>query len=189
MKSLTLLFLTIIITGLFSCGSNNNNIIDIASLKVTTRSQNVPQIYLLKKQLENSDFNYAKLDRRDDIVFDTLNRKNIMTIFEPVSGKYQYYQFISSFVGEAYHSDGPTLYRKFHDILIIKTDKDKKIMDAYQYTLEWAEPPLQYDMFKSTAKGITLINKLDIAQLKFMRTYGESENNKELKQSAILCLE
>lgn len=111
-----------------------------------------------------------------------------MPIFEPVSGQFKYYQFLSTFVSQAYNPDGPALLKDFHDILIIKTDNDNKIIDAYHYTLEWAELPLQYDVFKSSAKDIYLTKNIDINQLKFIRTYSWSDSNNELKENGIIKL-
>lgn len=156
--------------------------------KDTASILNTTKFYILKKETENSDFNYSRLDDIDSYKMDTLNIKNLMPVFEPVSGQYKYYQFLSTFVGEAYNGDGPPLFKDFHDILIIKTDNDNKILDAYQYTLDWAEPPLQYDMFKSSINNIFLKNNMDISQLKFIRTYSWSDDNKELKESGIIKL-
>lgn len=152
-----------------------------------TLQLNETQNYILKKVTENSDFNYSKLDDIDGNKIDTLNARNLIPIFEPVNGRFKYYQFLSTFVGEGYNSDGPPLLQDFHDILIIKTDNENKIIDAYQYTLEWAKPPLQYDVFESSAKNIILTNNLDIAQLKFIRTHKWSDDIEE-KENGILKL-
>ena len=188
MKLLTLILFTTLLTGLASCRTKTVKTVFETTQKETATKINETKVYTLKKQTENSDFNYSKLDDIDGNKMDTLNVKNLMPVFEPVSGKYKYYQFISTFVGEAYNSDGPALFKDFHDILIIKTDSEDKIIDAYQYTLEWAEPPLQYDVFKSSIKNISLTNNMDINQLKFKRTYSWSDDNKELKESGIIKL-
>ena len=91
-------------------------------------------------------------------------------------------------MGEAYNADGQTLFEDFHDILIIKTDSENKIIDAYQYTLEWAEPPLKYDVFKSSIINIPLTNNMDINLLKFIRTYSWNDDNKELNENGIIKL-
>jgi len=49
-----------------------------------------------------------------------------MSIFDPVSGHYTYYQFIATFKGHSFQEAD----KDFHDILIIKTDKENKIVDA-----------------------------------------------------------
>jgi len=174
--------------GIASCQSKPVKTTFETTQKDTATKLNATQIYVLKKVTENSDFNYPKLENIDSHKIDTLNIRNLMPVFEPVSGHYKYYQFLSTFVAEAYNADGPPLFQEFHDILIIKTDKENKIIDAYQYTLEWAEPPLQYDVFKSSAKGITLTNNLDISELKLIRTYSWSEDNKEMTEGGIIKL-
>lgn len=154
------------------------------NLKDTATKLNETKIYILKKQTENSDFNYSKLDNIDGNRIDTLNPSNLLPVFEPLNGQFNYYQFLATFKGESY--DGSI--KDFHDILIIKTNTEGKIIDAYQYTLESAEPPLQYDVFKSSIQNISLINNMDINQLKFMRTYSWSDENKELKENGVIKL-
>lgn len=153
---------------------------------------NEPQVYVLKKIAENADFDYSKLDSLDNFSIDSLGVKNLMPVFEPTNGNYSYYQFISTFEGEAYVVDEETSeenrIRVFHEILIIKTDDEKKIIDAYQYTLEWAELPLQYDLFKSSEQNVYLTNTMDISQLKFKRTYGGSEEHIELNDGGTIQL-
>jgi len=172
-------------TGFASCQSQPIKIVFETTRKDTATKLNETKIYILKKETENSDFNYSKLENIDSNKMDAFNVRNLIAIFEPVNGQYRYYQFLSTFVGEGYNPDGPPLFEEFHDVLIIKTDDEKKIIDAYQYTLEWAEPPLQYDVFKSSIKDISLVNNMDIIQLKFKRTY--SDNN-ELEESGIIKL-
>ena len=188
MKKLTLIFFGILMTVLGSCQNKPVKITFETTQKDIPTKLDSTKIYILKKSTENSDFNYSKLDDIDSHKIDTLNIKSLMPIFEPVVGKYKYYQFISTFTGQAYNVDGPPLFKEFHDILIIKTDNGNKIIDAYQYTLEWAEPPLQFDVFKNSAKNITLTDNLNIAKLKFVRTYSWSDDNKEMKESGIIKL-
>jgi hypothetical protein len=174
--------------------SQNKTITTIyeSNKKDSTTKINEPQIYILRKITENSDFDYSKLDSIDRQIKDTLNIKNIMPIFEPISGKYKYYQFLSTFEGESYivdeEVDKKEYEKEFHEIIIIKTDNDNIIIDAYQYTLEWAEPPLQFDLFRSSCKNVYLKNNMDIKQLKFIRTKGWSNDNKELQEIGIIKL-
>ena len=145
------------------------------------------KIYKLKKKTTNSDFDYLKLDDIDGNIKDTLNLRNLMPIFEPINGHYTYYQFISTFKGMVC-CDGEG-FKDFHDILIIKTDNENKIIDAYQYTLEWAEPPLQFDLYKSDTKNATLTNGLDISALKLTRKDYWDEKDRIYKESGRLRLE
>ena len=187
MKFLTLLVITTLLTGLSSCRTNPVKTSVKKTRKVKATKQNETKIYILQKKTENSDFNYSKLDSIDRNI-DTLNVKNLMPIFEPISGHYNYYQFLSTYIELAFNPDGPAFLMDFHDILIIKTDNEHKIIDAYQYTLEWSEAPLQYDMFKSSINNISLTNNMGINQLKFIRTYDWTEDDKELDESGIIKL-
>ncbi|MDP1726345.1 MAG: hypothetical protein Q8M15_06145 [Bacteroidota bacterium] len=188
MKNLTFITFSILLTGLASCQNKPVKTISELPQMDTLTIPNETKIYILQKEKENSDFNYSKLDDIDGNNFKTINIENLMPVFEPVNGQYKYYQFLSTFVGEAYNSGGPRLFKEFHDILIIKTDKENKIIDAYQYTLEWGELPLQYDVFKSSVNNISLTNNMDINKLKFIRTYGWNNDKKELKESGTIKL-
>ncbi len=145
-------------------------------------------VYVLQKQAKNADFNYSKLNAIDENIKGAINTKNLMPVFEPISGTFNYYQFLATFKGKAYNGGEATTIKDFHDILIIKTDQNNKIIDAYQYTLEWAEPPLQYDLYRSSAKNILLADNLNIKQLKFKRTYNWSEKDIILKENGIIKL-
>lgn len=136
------------------------------------------KIYKLKKQTIHSDFDYATLDDIDGSTNEILKGKSIQSLFEPVRGEYTYFQCIATFKGSAYNGDEAPLLRNFHDILIIKTDEHNTIIDTYQYTLEWAEPPRQYDIYRSSVQGLTLTDGMDISTLKFVRAdYGSIDNN------------
>ena len=143
---------------------------------------NLIKKYILKKKSINSDFDYQKLDNID-------NHKKEKS-FEPVNGKFTYYQFIATFKGEAYFAPGDSgnPIQIFHDILIIKTNENNEVVDAYQHTLEWAEPPFQFDVFKSSLKKLVLADNLDIKLLNLNRTEYWNEKDKKFKESGIIQL-
>ncbi len=181
--------MTFLSTGLASCQTKSIKTIFVSNQKDTATRLKETKIYRLKKQTINSDFDYSKLDNMDDSIKDTLNLKNLMPIFAPINGQYKYFQFISTFQGEAYNGgDGPILIKDFHDILIIKTDNENKILDAYQYTLEWAEMPSEYDLFQSSTKGLTLTDNMNITSLKLTRTYYWDDKNKLHKDGGVIKL-
>ena len=188
MRKFILIFWASLVAIVGSCQSKPVKIVFESKQKDIATKLDAKKVYILKKSTDNSDFNYSKLDDIDGHEIDTLNIKNLIPVFEPVSGQYKYHQFLSTFMGQAYNADGPQLFKEFHDILIVKTDDNDKIIDAYQYTLEWAEPPLQYDVFKSSEKNITLTNNMDLAKLKFKRTYSWSDNNKDMKENGVIKL-
>jgi hypothetical protein len=167
--------------GILSCNDKKAQVVFKNDQQDTATTQSEIKVYKLKKKSLASDFNYSKLDDIDDNIEDTLNVKSI---FEPVAGHFVYYQFLATFRGYSFDETD----KVFHDILIIKTDKSNKIIDAYQYTLEWAEPPCQYDLFKATSKDLDLTDSMDIATLKFKRTYSWNEKDKFLKESGLIRL-
>lgn len=178
------LTLTLIISlsgGLVSCQTKPLKIVFESTQKDTATGLNEVKVYRLKKQATNSDFDYSKLNNLDENLGDTLNPK---PAFEPINGHYNYYQFIATFKGHSFREVDTV----FHDILIIKTDNNKKIIDAYQYTLEWAEMPSQYDLFKSSSKGLTFADNLEITSFKFSRTDYDDENDRLFKEGGHIKL-
>ncbi len=159
----------------------------ISTQKDKATDLNKPQVYKLKKQTVNSDFDYSKLESIDASLGDTINTMRVMSVFDPVNGKYSYFQFIATFKGEAYNIPGPILIKAFHDILIVKTDSHNVILDAYQYTLEWSELPCQYDVFKSSVRGLILKHNMDISLLKLKRT-SRLSNDEPYEEQGIIKL-
>lgn len=176
------------IVGLNSCDSQSVHIVFESKEKDKATALNETKMYRLKKQTTNSDFNYSRLNDIDGYKIDTLNIENLMPVFEPINGQFNCYQFIAAFKGEGYNFNETPIIKDFHDILIIKTDNDNNILDSYHYTLEWAEPPLQYDVFRSSIKNIKLTDGINISKLQFLRTYSWSEDNKQLKEDGTIKL-
>ena len=191
MKKLFFYIITII-TLLTVAGSKGFCQSQNKSLKIVfeTKSKDIAtelnkaKIYILKKKAINADFNYSGLNDMESYIMDTLKTANVMPIFEPINGQFDYYQFVATFKGESYEGG----IKDFHDILIIKTDKENKIIDAFQYTLEWAELPFQYDLFKSSVNNVILTNDLDIKLLKFRRTYSYDGDDMELSENGVIKL-
>jgi hypothetical protein len=149
------------------------------------------KIYKLKSVTENADFYNERLQHFDDFT-------DIKEAFIPgQKGYFTVYTFIATYKGLGIWSpkgdnskvdkNGNRALTKeeikqmnkletFHDILIVKTNSKNEIIDAYQYTLEWAEPELSYDLFRSTIKNQKLTNGLSIEKLKFYRTQKNHEN-------------
>ncbi|RYH52931.1 MAG: hypothetical protein EON54_14175 [Alcaligenaceae bacterium] len=73
-----------------------------------------------------------------------------------------------------------------HDIIIVKTNKANKIIDAYQYTLEWAEMPLSYDLYKARVNGLVLTDYFPIEKLRFRRVNYDSKNGREFEEKGKL---
>lgn len=119
--------------------------------------------YQLIKHESDANFNMNALNIFMETGEIPKHLNSIKAIFEAVPGNDTYYQFMAAYQGESF--TGQT--KIFHDILIIKTDKSGIILDAFQYTLEWAEPPLDYDLYRSTQHAVKLKDGLDLSLLKF----------------------
>lgn len=188
MKLRDFLILILLISGLVACKFEPMEIIYEATNENIATELNETKLYILRKQTENSDFDYSSLDDIDDDFGIFQKPKKIITTFEPVNGKYNYYQFIATFKGSSYNDGSGSIIKDFNDILIIKTNDGNEIIDAYQYTLEWAESPLQYDVFKLTAKNLILLENLKIENLKLKRTDGWNKEDEFSKESGLIKL-
>jgi hypothetical protein len=173
MKSFTLFIL--ISLHYFSANCQSDNI----------TKKNQTKNYTLQKQADNSDFNYFKINNIDSIYFNTSGDINKLNeIFEPITGKYKYYKFIATYKGESYTNKTS----EFHDVLIVKTDNNNKIIDAFHFTLEWKEPPLQSDLYKSKTINKFLTNKMEINDFNFFNNINLENNYNELKEKGIIIL-
>lgn len=72
--------------------------------------------------------------------------------------------------------------------LIIKTNESDEVVDAYQFTLEWAEKPFQYDVYKSNAEKLILKDNLDINLLHLYRTEYWNDKDKLFKGNGVIKL-
>lgn len=135
------------------------------------------KVYRLLGKTENADFNYRSLSLIDT----TTTNETLRNIFSPVNGKNTVYVFMATYRGLSFNNTE----KEFNDILIVKTNRNQKILDAYHYTLEWAEPPLSYDLYKASAKSLTLANQLSIENLLFRRVNSYEGTASELKEKGV----
>lgn len=178
-----------IVLSLTSCHSPKLQVVYESNSRDSATALHQQQVYHLKKKAVHADFTYHKLADIDANIGRALTPTTLMPAFAPVNGPYNYYLFQATFQGEAYHADdSEPAVKNFHDILIIKTNDDHRIIDAYHYTMEWAEVPLQHDLFRLSQPGLTLKNGLNIKDLKLARTDYWTEADKFLTQTGILKL-
>jgi hypothetical protein len=150
------------------------------ALNVTAQTKK----YVLVSETVWSDFNYKSLNNFNEAVSALKDTRFVKKVFTHVKGKFKVYTFIATYKGRSF--DGKR--KNFHDIIILKTDDKSTIIDGYQYTLEWAEFPLSYDLFKSTAKDIKLANALPVSKLKFTRTDHFEGRENLLNEPGVLYL-
>jgi hypothetical protein len=130
---------------------------------ITLSSYGQVKIYRLADKTNHADIDHNKLLdlNRCSPGYSLFNK-----LFRPVTGKYTVYRFLATYKGMSHRTEKN---ESFHDVVILKTDISNHIIDAYQYTLEWSEMPLTYDLYKLTVNGLKLDNQLKIAAFKFKR--------------------
>lgn len=145
-------------------------VIPIFFILILASSVRAQKVYQLVSKTDSGDFNYKALRAIDTF-------SNPGEAFVPVRGSFTVYTLIATFQGLSHRDDKQ---HDFHDILIIKTTKDSLIKDAFQFTLEWAEEPLSYDLFRSDIPGLLISNGLPIKRLELKRV--ESYDNADVKK-------
>jgi len=143
------------------------------------------KVYNLISKTENSDINYKAFEKFDD--FKIYENDGLKKAFEPIKGDFNVYFFIAEFKGDSFDGTRKT----FHDYLILKVDpKTELIVDGFQYSLEWAEPPAISDLYKVTDKNQKINNGIYLNSLKMELVEQEyiSEWRKELKDNGIIKL-
>jgi len=141
--------------------------------------------YVLTKKTENADINYELFKTFND--FEIYKNDGLKRAFEPVDGKFTTYTFISEFKGLSF--DGTE--KVFHDYLILKVDPEtNEIIDGYQYTLEWAEPPAISDLYQVTSKGQKLKDGMELndLEMKLVNSDYKIDFKEELKDNGRLKL-
>jgi len=134
--------------------------------------------YVMVANKLNTDFNYKLLDNFEQSFSDLISENNSRElIFNPVNGKYHYYKFIATYKarGISPNNDPAKPEQTFHNILILKTDDQQKIVDGYHFVLEWGEKPLSYPLFKISTTGISLQEGLSIKQLNLKRVLDSAD--------------
>jgi len=128
----------------------------------------------------------ADIDYKAFYVLDTLSpgMSLLERAFRPIKGDFIVYRFLAIFKGVSFTEEE----KEFHDILIVKTDSNNKIIHGYQYTLEWAEPPLEYDLFKSHCKNTYLKDSMNIKELVLKRIDWSDKNDIIFKEDGIIKL-
>ncbi|HEX2694986.1 MAG TPA: hypothetical protein VHP61_04485 [Acidobacteriota bacterium] len=75
-------------------------------------------------------------------------------------GKFLIYKFVAAYAGTAAGGGAA----EFHDLLALKVGCSDEILDAWQYTLEWADTP-SLDLNRMRKKGLILKKGLEVGTL------------------------
>nr|WP_294859793.1 hypothetical protein [uncultured Fluviicola sp.] len=140
--------------------------------------------YRLVSKSEFSDLNYKLFKQFGSTKI--YSGGKIEKAFLPKKGKFTVYVFTSEYMGDSF--DGTR--KLFHDKLILKVNPEtNEVMDGFQYTLEWAEPPALSDLYRVQDDSIVLTDKMNLDELQ-MRLDDEyaTEDYSELNDHGILYL-
>lgn len=147
-------------------------------LKATSQAQE--KEYKLVVRHTAADFNYRAIRQIDRAQTGEERR----AVFHPIKGRYTVYVFMATYTGLSFTGS----HKDFHDILILKTGKDGRVKDAFHYTLEWAEPPFSYDLYRATAQVGVLGPGLSIEQLQLRRFGYAKKESGALRETGVLQL-
>jgi hypothetical protein len=144
-----------------------------------------PKIYLLDSKTEKADLNYKLFGQFGSTKIYSDNK--IEKAFLPKKGKFTVYVFTAEYQGNSF--DGTR--KLFHDKLILKVNpKTNEVMDGFQYTLEWAEPPALSDLYHITDETIVLMDKMNLDELQMQVDDAyQGEYRDQLEDHGILYLE
>ncbi|TCI93048.1 hypothetical protein [Tenacibaculum sp. M341] len=125
------------------------------------------KVYKLISKTENGDINYESFNSFGN--FEIYKNDGVKKAFEPIKGNFNLYFFIAEFKGASFDGNRKT----FHDYLILKVNpKSELIIDGFQYTLEWAEPPAISDLYRVTDKNQKLTDgiSLDLVKMELVES-------------------
>ncbi|MDH4270409.1 MAG: hypothetical protein OEW18_00375 [Candidatus Aminicenantes bacterium] len=120
--------------------------------------------YRLTETLRGRDFDYAWINEIDSVPppYPADGQYQIGDL-KTVDGPFTVYKFIREYEPESRSAESPA---KFHDLLLVKTDNQGNILDAYHYTLEWSDSP-SLDLERMGATGLNLRRRLTVADFGF----------------------
>ncbi|WP_343632952.1 hypothetical protein [Fluviicola sp.] len=134
--------------------------------------------YRLVSKNEQSDLKYKLFNQFGSVKI--YSGGKIEKAFQPKKGKFTVYVFVAEYQGDSFDGTRKT----FHDKLILKVNPEtSEVLDGFQYTMEWAEPPAAYDLYRVTEDGVVLTHHMDLDELqmrvddKFQGEYMDLEDH------------
>ncbi len=113
--------------------------------------------YYLYSVTQKSDINYSMISKLDSFPKGRVKLKNE---FYPVPGDYTVARFLSFSYDQGMESSFET-----NNVLILKIDENKRLVDGYLYSLQWAEVPVSQALLRITNNKNKIKNRLSISSL------------------------
>jgi hypothetical protein len=139
----------------------------LALTLLCTQQSHSQNTYKLLQTYEKADINYRSMDTMSYWPVEKPYYQSMLKGFKPKKGKYTVKTFLwtRNDCDLKYEQNGNTC----HEFIILKLDKKGKVIDGYQYTLEWAEMPLNVDLHRVTKKGVLLKDGMPVSAFGFKR--------------------
>jgi hypothetical protein len=131
-------------------------------LSLYSQENKIKEYIFLDKHID-ADLNYTGIDS----VYKSGVVSGFDSVFNVVGGKYIVYRFLNHDRGDL-TSDLSGHISDIFNLIILKTDKENKIIDGYWYSLTTPDFPRICRLYRVSRK-IKLIHNLDIDKLKFKR--------------------
>jgi hypothetical protein len=129
---------------------------------VSAQESKKPFIYQINAVYNNADLDERAIDKYKKRDAEWGEPREVLKLFKPVKGKYKIIIFAGAVYGLSATDDKEDI---FHNLLILKVNKNNEILDGLQYILEWAEPPTASRLCRIAKSGIKLQKGLPVSQL------------------------
>ena len=172
----------------------------LTAFKKLTKDTDV--VYKLSEKVYNADFDYAQLDDFDHAMEKVSSPlRDDIHVFKPVAGNFIYYKFVADLIAEemvfpeyeedrdsfdkaleVYYTDQEYIPPTFacSCILILKTNKSGIIVDGYRYSLCGGEYPISSNLYRTSTKGVRLVDEMNIQELGFKAASKYIEKDEKL---------
>ena len=121
-----------------------------------------PFIYQIKAVHNNADLDAKAIEKYKRRSVEWNDSSKVLELFKPVKGNHKVIFFVASVHGLSAIDDKEHI---FHELLILKIDKNNEIVDGLQYVLEWAEVPFAYKLCRIENSGIKLKKELQVSKI------------------------
>ena len=137
-------------------------ILIVSLFPVWAQESKKPFIYQIKAVHANADLDEKAIEKFKKRDTEWNETRAVLNLFQPVKGKYKVIFFVGADYGLSAIDDKEHI---FHELLILKVNKNNEIIDGLQYVLEWAEVPTAYRLCRIQKSGIKLQKELQVSQI------------------------
>ena len=119
-------------------------------------------IYQIKAVHNNADLDEKAIEKYKKRAVEWNDTTEVLKLFKQIKGKDKVIFFVAADYGLSHFDEKEHI---FHELLVLKVNKNNEIIDGLQYVLEWAEVPTAYRLCRIAKSGIKLQKELQVSQL------------------------